>query len=278
MADNYLEKKFEEFYSGRKPAVKHPGVSLDALLTRTRSCRGYDKSYKVHRLQLERIAGVCTKVASAMNRQPLRFRLITADDPALSASAATVLPNGGVSPLPDAAASILAGESSSALPDSAASILVGEATGLSGGAAVTEGSAEEIAMRPSEIVLRHLRLGAALPELQLPLPGTEPEAFIVICSAVPEDRYVDMDLGIAAQSMLLKASEMGLAGIMVCAFDRASLRQNLAMPLDPLAVLAIGRSAEKHELRTVPAGSDLRYYREKDVHVVPKLALADLLI
>ena len=133
-------------------------------------------------------------------------------------------------------------------------------------------------MRPSEIVLRHLRLGAALPELQLPLPGTEPEAFIVICSAVPEDRYVDMDLGIAAQSMLLKASEMGLAGILVCAFDRVSLRQDLALPLDPLAVLAIGRSAEKHELRTVHAGFDLRYYREKDVHIVPKLALADLLI
>lgn len=219
MADNYLEKKFDEFYSGKKAAVKHPGVSLDALLARNRSCRGYDKSYKVHRLQLERIAGVCGRVASAMNRQPLRFRLVTAADEA-----------------------------------------------------VGDGS------RPSAIVLGHIRLGGALPDLHLPLPGTEPEAFIIVCSAVPEDRYVDMDLGIAAQSLLLKATEMGLGGIIVCAFDREALKRDLALPLDPLAVLAIGKPAEKYELRTVSAGDSLKYYREDGIHVVPKLALQDLLI
>ena len=59
-------------------------------------------------------------------------------------------------------------------------------------------------------VLPHIRLGGALPELHLPLPGTEPRAFIIVCTTVPEDRYVDMDLGISAQSMLLRAAEIGL--------------------------------------------------------------------
>ena len=213
MADNYLEKKFEEFYGAKKTVVRHSSASLDALLVRNRSCRGYDKSYKVHRLQLERIAGVCTKVASAMNRQPLRFRLVTAVESKLS-----------------------------------------------------------------ETVQHHIHLGGALPELHLPLPGTEPEAFIIVCSAVPEDRYVDMDLGIAAQSMLLKATEMGLAGIVICAFDREDLKRELALPLDPLAVIAIGKAAERFELRTVSAGESLKYYREDGTHVVPKLALSDLLI
>ena len=213
MADNYLEKKFEEFYGAKKTVVRHSSASLDALLIRNRSCRGYDKSYKVHRLQLERIAGVCTKLASAMNRQPLRFRLVTAEDPKLS-----------------------------------------------------------------ETVQHHIHLGGALPELHLPFPGTEPEAFIIVCSAVPEDRYVDMDLGIAAQSMLLKATEMGLAGIVICAFDREDLKRELALPLDPLAVIAIGKAAERFELRTVSAGESLKYYREDGTHVVPKLALSDLLI
>lgn len=221
MADNYLEKKFEAFYSGKKAAVKHPGVSLDALLGRNRSCRGYQKDYKVHRLQLECIAGVCAKVASAMNRQPLRFRLVTAADEAV------------------------------------------------GGAP---------AERPSDIVLRHIHLGGALPELHLPLPGTEPEAFIVVCSAVPEDRYVDMDLGIAAQSMLLKAAELGLGGIVVCAFDREALQRDLALPLAPLAVIAIGKPAEKFELKPARPGDSLKYYRQDGVHVVPKLQLPDLLI
>ena len=220
MADNYLEKKFEEFYSGKKTVVRSSGASLDSLLKRNRSCRGYDKSYLVHRLQLERIAGVCTRVASAMNRQPLRFRLVTAAD----------------------------------------------------------GPVEPSGRRPSDIVLDHIRLGAALPELHLPLPGTEPEAFIVICSSVPEDRYVDMDLGIASQSMLLKATEMGLGGIVICAFDREALKRELLLPLDPLAVLAIGKPAERFELRTVAAGESLKYYREDGVHVVPKLGLEDLLI
>ena len=114
--------------------------------------------------------------------------------------------------------------------------------------------------------------------MHLPLPGTEPEAFIIVCSAVPEDRYVDMDLGIAAQSMLLKATEMGLGGIIVCAFDREALKRDLSLPLDPLAVLAVGKPAEKYELRTVSAGDSLKYYREDGVHVVPKLPLQDLLI
>ena len=57
------------------------------------------------------------------------------------------------------------------------------------------------------------KLGGALPELHLPFPGTEPEAFIIICSVKEPDRWVNMDIGIAAQSMLLKAVELGLGGI-----------------------------------------------------------------
>ena len=64
-------------------------------------------------------------------------------------------------------------------------------------------------------VLPHIRLGGALPELHLPEKGSEPNAFIVICSTVPEERYVSVDLGIAAQSMLLQAVEIGLNGICI---------------------------------------------------------------
>ena len=87
-----------------------------------------------------------------------------------------------------------------------------------------------------------------------------------------------MDLGIAAQSMLLKATEMGLGGVIVCAFDRETLRRDLALPMDPLAVLAIGKPAEHFALRAVSAGDSLKYFREGGVHVVPKLQLPDLLV
>ena len=74
-------------------------------------------------------------------------------------------------------------------------------------------------------VLAEIRLGGALPELHLPLPGTGPNAFIIVCSTVPEDRYVDIDLGISVQSMLLQAAEIGLNGICIGAFDKERIRQ-----------------------------------------------------
>ena len=127
-------------------------------------------------------------------------------------------------------------------------------------------------------VLRHIRLGGALPELHLPFPGTEPNAFIVICSTVEESKYVDVDLGIVAQSMLLQAVEMGLGGICIGAFDHKELREELSLPHEPLLVLAIGRPAEKILLKECRAGDNLNYYRKDNTHYVPKITIDDLIL
>ena len=123
-----------------------------------------------------------------------------------------------------------------------------------------------------------IRLGGALPELHLPLPGTERNAFIVICSTLPENRYVDMDLGISAQSMLLRAVEIGLNGICIGAFDPARVRELLGLPYDPLLILAVGKGAERIELTEIDADESHAYYRRDGVHYVPKVRLDDLLI
>ena len=163
MADNYLEKKFEEFYGGRKPSVKHPGVSLDGLLARTRRDCVFDVRYKVHRLQLERIAGVGAKALPFQDRPSLHFHLVTAEDPEIRA-------------------------------------------------------------------------------LQMEADGrADAEAFIIIGTAVPEDRYVDMQLGSAVQTMILKAAELGLTAVFIPAFDRSRLRQQCRLSFDPLAVLTVGK-------------------------------------
>jgi len=122
------------------------------------------------------------------------------------------------------------------------------------------------------------KLGGALPELHLPFPGTEPEAFIIICSSVEPDKWVHMDVGIAAQSMLLKAVEMGLGGICIGAFNRNELIETFALPCEPVLVLAIGKPAEKIELVPVHAGEPLKYYRENGTHYVPKIVTDDLLL
>lgn len=204
MADNYLEKRYEETLGNGKTRVKRIGHTVDELLTKNRSTRGYKKAYKVSRSELERIAGVCTRIPSARNQQVLRMRLVTHDSGA-------------------------------------------------------------------NLVLPLIKMGAALPELHLPFPGTEPEAFIVVCSTVAENPMVDIDLGIAAQSMLLKAVEMGLNGLIIAAFNRAKLQEALSLPYPPLLVLAIGKGDEHIELKPIDEGESHAYYREGGVHYVPKV-------
>ena len=129
----------------------------------------------------------------------------------------------------------------------------------------------------AHLVLPHIGLGAALPELHLPLPNTEPNAFIVIC-ATKEGRYVDMDLGIATQTMLLRAVEMGLNGVCIAAFDRETISANLKLPYPPQLILAIGRSAEHVEVVDIAESEDTTYYRKGAIHFVPKLRIEDLII
>ena len=127
-------------------------------------------------------------------------------------------------------------------------------------------------------VLPHIRLGGALPDIHLPKQGMEPNAFIVVCSVVPETRNVSIDLGISLQSMLLQAVEMGLNGICVGAFDKKAVVRELKLRYEPLIVLAIGRGAEKIEIVNIKAEDNHSYFRRDGVHYVPKLTVDDLII
>lgn len=131
----------------------------------------------------------------------------------------------------------------------------------------------------ADIIVQNMKLGGLLPELHLPFEGTEPEAFIIICSTIPENKFVDIDLGIAAQSMLLKAAEMGLNGIMIGAFNKAKITEAFNLPYEPLLMLAIGKGNEKIKLQSVDEGAKLAYYRdEKGVQYVPKIRWEQLII
>lgn len=129
----------------------------------------------------------------------------------------------------------------------------------------------------AHLVLPHIRMGAALRKLNLPLPGTEPNAFVVIC-AKKEGRFVDIDMGIATQTILLRAVEMGLSGLCIAAFDREEVREVLQLTATPQLILAIGRSAERIEVVEIAEGESQRYYRKNGTHFVPKLRLEDLII
>lgn len=212
MADNYLEKKMEEYRSSsinRQPSKA--SLTLNQLFLRNRSYRGYDKQRVVTQEELRRIINVNTRIPSARNQQCLRFRPVIAEE--------------------------------------------------------------------ADKILPFIRLGGALPELHLPFKGTEPNAYIIICSTVPEDRWVSIDLGISAQSMLLKATEMGLNGICIGAFNASMLVEKLSLPYSPLLIIAIGKGKEDIRIVEVSESENHAYYRTPEgIHYVPKLKLDDLIV
>ena len=80
MADNYLEKRMEQHREAVKVPAAKPKNTLSSLLEKNRSTRLYDTSFVVREDQLRRIVSVNSRVASARNRQVLRFRLVTGDE------------------------------------------------------------------------------------------------------------------------------------------------------------------------------------------------------
>ena len=78
MADNYLENRYEEVFGqgSAKSHTKHIN-SIDSLIAKNRSYRGYKKDYIVRPEMMERIVAVNTKIPSGRNQQVLRFKIVT---------------------------------------------------------------------------------------------------------------------------------------------------------------------------------------------------------
>ncbi len=137
---------------------------------------------------------------------------------------------------------------------------------------VTEGNGDDI-------VLENIKLGGMLPELHLPFAGTEPRAFIIVCSTVPESKMLHVDVGISVQSMLLKAVELGYNGLIIGAFNAKKIEEAFTLPYPPVLILAIGKGNEKIELKEISANESHAYYRDENgTHYVPKVRWEELII
>jgi nitroreductase len=114
-----------------------------------------------------------------------------------------------------------------------------------------------------------------------PAEGERPSAYIVVLGDTRVHPTFSCDHGIAAQSIMLGATEKGLGGCILGAIDRPRLRQSLNIPrhYDILLVLALGEPNETVTLETVGPDGDIKFWRDKDdVHHVPKHALDDIIV
>lgn len=131
------------------------------------------------------------------------------------------------------------------------------------------------------LIFSHLAWAAYLKDWSGPAEGERPAAYIVILGDKGICESFGCDHGIAAQSIMLGATEKGLGGCMIGSIRRRSLGK--ALELSPnheiLLVLAIGRPKETVVIEPIGSDQDIRYWRDSTgVHHVPKRPLSSIIL
>jgi len=114
-----------------------------------------------------------------------------------------------------------------------------------------------------------------------PAEGERPSAYIVILGDTQISQSFGVNHGIAAQSILLGATEKGLGGCMIGSIKKPELAQALNIPphYEILLVLALGKPKETVILETVGPDGNIKYWRDGEGrHHVPKRTLEEIII
>ncbi len=140
-----------------------------------------------------------------------------------------------------------------------------------------------LSCEPQKNVLIFPNLGWAgyLKDWPGPCEGERPSAYIIILGDTQISKSFGCDHGIAAQSILLGATEKGLGGCMIGTVQRQKLREALDIPsrYEILLVLALGKPKEQIVIETLDAAGDIKYWRDSDgKHHVPKRELDDIIL
>ena len=132
-----------------------------------------------------------------------------------------------------------------------------------------------------DTIFENIRFASAL-DWNGPEKGQRPPAYIVIMTEEEPDTNLAIDIGIAAEAILITATEEGLGGCMFRSFDREKLGAALGKaPYMPALVMAIGVPDEVVVLQDVNDSrpNPLAYYRDVyGHHMVPKISLGTLVL
>ena len=131
------------------------------------------------------------------------------------------------------------------------------------------------------LIFPHLAWAGYLKDWSGPVEGERPSAYIIILGDKKLKQSFGCDHGIAAQSILLGATEKGLGGCIIGSIQKPELREALEIPphFDILLVIALGKPNETVMVEEVGSDGDFKYWRdEKDIHHVPKRTLDEIII
>lgn len=131
------------------------------------------------------------------------------------------------------------------------------------------------------LIFPHLAWAGYLTDWPGPVEDERPTAYLMLVADTEISKNVGCDHGIAAQSILLGATEKGLGGCMIGSIRKPELQNALNIPprYDIVLVIALGKPKETVVLETVGADGDIKYWRDPDGgHHVPKRPLTELIL
>ncbi len=132
----------------------------------------------------------------------------------------------------------------------------------------------------NELVFPCLAWAGYLKDWPGPQESERPSAYIIILGDTEITKNFVCDHGIAAQSILLGATEKGLNGCIIGSVQKEKLRNSLNIPerYEILLVIVLGVQKETVVIEEVRDG-DIKYWRdEKGVHHVPKRSLTEIIL
>jgi nitroreductase len=133
----------------------------------------------------------------------------------------------------------------------------------------------------NSVIFSHLAWAGYLEDWDGPEQGERPSAYIIILGDKSISPSVSCDHGIAAQSILLGGTEMGLGGCIIGSIKKDKLRKDLKIPpqYKILLVIALGVPVENVVIEPLGPDGDIRYWRDDDgTHHVPKRSLDEIII
>ena len=133
----------------------------------------------------------------------------------------------------------------------------------------------------NQIIFDHISWAGYLEDWPGPPNGERPSAYIIVLGDRTICQSFGIDLGIAAQSILLGAVEKGLGGCIIGSTRKLELSAALKIPsrYDILITIAIGKPKEQVEIEAIGIEGDIKYWRdEAGVHHVPKRSLEEIII
>lgn len=135
--------------------------------------------------------------------------------------------------------------------------------------------------KTNDEIYRCLNWAGYLADWDGPIPEERPSGYIIMLIRSSIEKYAHFDAGIAAQTITLSATEMGLGACLIASINKPLLNNILDIPEEDFSVLlciALGKPVEEVVIEPVIANK-IQYWRdENNIHHVPKRNLEDVVI